>query len=476
MLNNYKKKLISTSDTIKLSALFILSTAITYYTNNIAFAVFQLVLLLLFYNSQKPYFWLAFVFVVDSSPGGLFSMQDELHTFSLFSGAGIGNLYFYIPFILVALVKVRNVKVNYPKYFLQSILGILIFYFIFLLAGNGVYKWTAIVRLTLPWMLLYLVPRMLKDEEDYAKFFKLVFPFVVFELITQFYKLSTAQEFVTLLGGTGNPALAQWKDILDANAALRPAEGIFIPFISLFGAVYFLTKKNQRDFTNNFLLLIVGLSSLSIFITATRAWLIAIIFFLIGYTLLVSKNPIKLLARYVFPSFLIFLLFILVPFLSLQADLALKRYETIGLLLQGDVTAGGTFQRLSVRAPIVMSHFYQKPFFGWGFGTEGASFSDGHVGHQNLLMHTGIAGYSLFAIMWIIFLIKMFRANANFKPQDIYYKTPIVLILFFLSIHIINTSAQWFHYLTTYSVGFIFALLFSLSNMIYWESFRKRKG
>lgn len=463
------------SDIVKITGLFSLTVLIRYFAPTAVFFILLVLFLFFFFNSKKSYLWLAFLFIIDSSPGGLFSMQDEVHTFSFISGAGIGNLYFYIPFIIVALVKVRKVKVTYPKYFLQTILGVLIFYFVFLLAGNGIYKWTAIVRLTLPWLLLYIVPRLLRDEDDYAKFFNLIFAFVTFVLITQVYKLFTAQEFVTLLGGTGNPSLAQWKDILDANAALRPAEGIFIPFVALFGSVYFLTKRKQMYFRPNYLFLITGLSVLSIFITATRAWLLAALFILICYTFIGSKNPVKLITRYAFPAFFVALIIILVPFLSLQADLALQRYETIGFLLQGDITAGGTLSRLSVRAPQVMSHYYQKPIFGWGYGNEGASFSDGHVGHQNLLMHTGLVGYLLFVIFWITFLIKMAAVNKRATSRSAYYKLPTILIIFFLAIHIINTSAQWFNYLTTYGTGFVFSLLFSLGNMLYWGILNEEK-
>jgi len=459
---------------LKLAVLFFVAIALRYFSNNIIFLIFQLVLLIQFYKTDKPYLWLAFVFIVESSPGAIFSMSDTPHTFSLLSGSGTGNLYFYIPFILISIFKVRSVKVDYPKYFLAGSIGILIFYFIFLLAGNGIYKWTAIVRLTLPWFLLYLVPRLLPKEEDYAKFFSLLFPFVFFVLVTQVYKLIYTDEFVTLIGGTGNLALAQWKDILDANAALRPAEGIFIPFLIIFGAIYFLTKKNQKYFRNNFLLLIIGLSSLSIFITATRAWLLAVLVLILGYSILVSKNPMKLAVKYSFPTFIIFLLFLIVPFLRLQADLAFARYETIGYLLQGDITAGGTLSRLSVRGPAVMQHFYQRPFFGWGYGTEGATFADGHVGHQNLLMQTGLVGYILFFSFWVIYILNMFQTNKLLGRSNQFYKLPIIMLLFFFAIHIINTSSQWFNYLTTYTNGFIFALLFGMSNMLYWEG-RKAK-
>lgn len=467
------KKYQNSPEILQLFLLYLISVIIIYFTPKGAGIFFQVLLLVLFFKSHRSYFWFAFMFLVESTPGAIFSFSDPVHNFSLVSGAA-GNLYFSLPFIAIAFYKFSKLKKNYPKYFLTTIIGVLIFYFIFLLAGNGIYKWTAILRLTIPWLLLAVIPRLMPDEEHYANFFKLIFPFVGFVLITQVFKLITSEEFVTLIGGIGNPALAQWKDILDANAAIRPAEGIFIPFLSLFGAVYFLTKRTQRYFTRGFLYLIIALSTLSIFITATRAWLLAVIFLLAGYSILIAKNPFKIILRFAFPAFIIFLLFITVPFLKLQADLAFARYETIGYLLQGDITAGGTLSRLSIRAPKVMEYFYKQPFFGWGYGTEGAAFADGHVGHQNLLMQTGLTGYLIFFMFWIIYIIKMIDANKKLSVSSDYKNLPVILILFFLSIHIINTSAQWFNFLTTYVNGFIFAILFSLSNMIYWEAYKTK--
>ncbi len=468
-INNSKKEIIA------FSFLFIISVLIIYKTPQIVGTVFQIILLIAFWNSKRDYFWLAFLFVIESSPGALFSLNDALHNFSLFSTPGIGNFYFHIPFLILALVKSYFKMVSFPRNFLSGIFIILFFYFILILSANGIYKWTAILRLTFPWLLLFIIPRLIKDERDYAQFFNLIFPFVIFFIATQIFKIVTAQEFASLLGGTGNPAVAANKDILESSTAIRPTDGIMIPFLSLLGTTYFLTKRNKKYFSNNYLHIIMILSVLSIFLTATRSWLIAAIFITAGFLILNSGKPLKTLLKYSVIGAAIFLIIILIPTIQKQVVLSFERYETLGYLLKGDITAGGTLQRFDVRAPRVMAKFYEKPFFGWGYGETAAAYSDGHVGHQNLLLHTGVIGYCLFLLLWIMFIIKLLNITRITNKKSEYYKIPLVLIVFFLGIHIINVSAQWFGFLVSFTTGFVLSFLFSLANMVYWETLKEEK-
>lgn len=460
------------NDIVKLILMYLCSIIVIYFLSGTISFLFLLTLLIIFFYSENYTFWLIFIFIVESSPGAIFSNADPVHSFSLLSGSAFGNLYFWIIFILIAIHKTRNDLVNYPIYFLNNILFAIGIYFLILILSNGVYKWSAIIRLTLPWLLLYLIPRMLQNEESYANFFKLVFVFVPFVLITQFYKLATANEFVTLLGGIGNEAILATKDVFESGSALRPVDGIYIPFLSLLGTTFFLTYGNQKYFSKNYLLLISAFSLFSIFLTATRSWLISTIFVLITYSLINLNAPIRNIIRYSLVIIVLGLLVTAIPAIYKQTELAFERYETIGQLVGGDVTAGGTLKRFDVRSPKVMAKFEEKPIFGWGFGEEGASFSDGHVGHQNLLMHGGIVGYALFFILWVMFISKMITAHKYLKRSSPFCKTPLILVSFFIGIHIINTSVQWFHFLANFTTAFTLAILFSLANMVYWEAYR----
>ncbi len=467
---------IFTNDVVQLYMLFTLSVFIIYKTPPFVGLLFQIILLIAFYRSQKNYFWLAFLFIIANSPGSIFSFSDPLHSFYLFNSSIFGNLYFWIPFLFLALYKARKIDTNYPYYFLNTILFIIGFYFLFLLAVNGIYKWSAIVRLTLPWFFLFLLPKLLVSYEDYAKFFNLLFSLVPFVLITQLYKLTTASDFSVLLGGVGNPAVNAKHDVFESGTALRPIAGIYIPFLSLLGTTFFLTIKKNKYFSNNYLLVITLLSVLSIFLTATRSWLISAVLIVIFYSFINFNSPIRTSIRYALLAFIVIVLVSTIPEFNRQSELALKRYETINYLLEGDITAGGTLKRIDVRGPKVMAHFYERPFLGWGFGKEGASYSDVHVGHQNLLMHGGIVGYLLFVFLWILFIQKMMKSKELLGRENPNFKIPLILISFFIGIHIINISVQWFGFLTSFSSGFTIAFLFSLGNMVYWDAHKIQSG
>lgn len=455
-------------DIVLLFFIFILAIIAEYIAPNQIGILIQIIFLILFYRSKKNYLWLAFIFIIESSPGGLFYPDESFRGFSLYNSAVTGNLYFWMPFLALSIFKTINIKVKYPRHFLSSFIILLGIYLVFLIASFGIYKWTAMLRGILPWTLLFVIPRMLKNEEDYAKFFSLIFVFVSVVLITVLYKLTTSLDFVSVFGGGGNIAITAKKNVFQETFALRPTDGILIPFLSLLGATYFLIKKGSNSFNKKYLILIIGLSVLSIFLTATRSWLISSIFIVLTFTILISKNPLKIISYYVFPTIIIAAIILTIPAFNRQAQLAFQRYETIGLLLGGDITAGGTAMRFDVRAPRVMEKFYESPLFGFGYGDEARAFSDGHVGHQNLLLHTGLVGYAIFLAMWLFFIFRMIITQKRLKNKSEYYKTPLILITFFWGIHIINISVQWFNYLISFANGLVLALLFSMANTVYW--------
>jgi len=55
-------------------------------------------------------------------------------------------------------------------------------------------------------------------------------------------------------------------------------------------------------------------------------------------------------------------------------------------------------------------------------------------------------------------------------------KIPVLLITFFLGIFILNITAQWFGFLVSFTSGFTLSLLFSFSNLIYWQAKKAAKA
>lgn len=453
-------------DILHLYMLFFLSVVAIYKLPTMVGTMFQILLLIAFWRSKRDYFWLAFVFMIASEPGFLFSASDARHSFSLLPEGPFGNLYFSLVFIMVAVAKYSKTKLR-PAFFLKVNIILIASYLSIQLMAFGVYKLTAFVRLSLNWLLLFIVPRILKQEEDMAKFFRMVFSFLFFVLLTQLYKIITGLEFAVLLGGLASETVKARGGIEDVESALRPVYGIFIPFLSIWGSIYFLTLK-KTYFSRQYLTLILGLSVFSIFITATRTWLIASIFMVLFYIVIASRRPVKTLTQLAIAVVFILALVQMLPFLEMQVELSLERYETLEYFIKGDITAGGTVKRFDVRVKRPMAGFAANPLIGWGVGEEFSSYSDGHVGYHNLLMSTGLIGFTFWMLLWLNFIRKMLGTYQSFRKSYPYKNIPLVLIAFGGSILIIHTSAQWFGYLIGFNNALAIALLFTLGQRVFY--------
>lgn len=453
-------------DILHLYLLFILSVVVIYKLPTMIGSMFQILLLIAFWRSKRDYFWLAFVFIIASEPGFLFAAVDVVHSFSILPASPFGNLYFYLVFIIIALIKYYNTKIH-PSFFLKVNIILIVSYLSIQLMAFGVYKMTAFVRLSLPWLLLFIVPRILKQEEDIAKFFRMVFSFLFFVILTQLYKIITGMEFAVLLGGVASETVEARGGIEEVGSALRPVYGIFIPFLAIWGSIYFLTLK-KTYFSRQYLTLILGLSVFSIFITATRSWLIASIFMVMFYIVIASRRPVKTLTQITIAAVFILALVQMLPFLEKQVELSLERYKTLEYFIKGDITAGGTVKRFDVRVKRPMAGFAANPLIGWGVGKKFSSYSDGHVGYHNLLMSTGLIGFTFWMLLWLNFIQKMLETYQRLWKRHPYKNIPLVLITFGGSILIIHTSAQWFGYLIWFNNALAIAFLFTLGQRVFY--------
>ena len=452
--------------------LFFITVIIVYSFPALLKTIYLIILLIIFYRSRKEYFWLAFVIIAESNPGGLFWAMDSENSLSLISQTSFGSLFFWMVFTILAFLKVTGRHLENP-HFLKYYLPIFIFYFAGLLIVFGIYRWPSMIRMTLPWLYLIIIPKMLRTRDDFVGFFNLIFSFVPFVLAAQIISIIKGGNLAALMGGLTNEAI-RYLSIDETAEALRPVDGILIPYLSLMGILYYVSLTKPM-FSKKYLYGSIGLSLVSTFLTATRSWMISTGFLVIIYLLISSKQPLKLLPKLIFPAIVIFLILNYVPSLKMQSSRAVERYETVELLMKGDVTAGGTLSRLDKRAPRVMSKFYESPIIGWGYGKEGARFSDGHVGNQNLLMQTGIIGFGLFFLVWISYIRKLYKKYTFLKTNNNYKKAFILLISFLPAIFIIHSSAQWFSFLVSFSTGFTLSLLLSWANWSYWNAEKGEK-
>lgn len=454
---------------IQVYALFLVMTLAIYKAPFPIATVLQIFSLIIFYRTDKDYFWLAFIFVVESNPGALFTVVDAPRTFAILTSSPVGVLFYWLVFVIIATIKAQKYKLSKPLYLTNILIACGIFMIIQILAfGVGSVSY---IKALVPLALIYILPRLLKDSNDFDRFFNIIFSFVFFVLAAQLIFLVTGKELNTFLGGI-NPSLSILT-VEDTESAMRPTSGIVLPFLSIIGSTYLIVYK-KTTLSKNYLYLVFITSLLSIFITATRGWMISSVFIAFVFMMVVAKNPFSLLPKLILPIIAIVLLFTFVPFLNKQADMALSRYETLESLFQGDKTAGGTLSRLDERGPRVMKKFWESPILGWGNSSTGLKYSDGHVGNHNLLMRTGIVGFSLMVIFWLSYLFKTAFRNADLSENNPFKNTPLLLCASFIALIIVHSSSsQWFSFGFGFRRGYVVFILLALGNHVYWESIKE---
>lgn len=348
-------------------------------------------------------FWATFIFIYASNPGGLFSQ----YTF----GVDIGSIVidFSQVLFLVLMVKVwYNKPVFNPFYkpFITILAIVVLINFI-----NGVFSGFTeprilfrVFKLLLPLSFIYIFPRVIRREDDFVVFFRTIFPFVLIAFACQL--------IILVLGVPLSVSIFGWESVGTQNVLgevsgkdelSRYVFSIFLQTISLMGCMYYL-DQHKKSFSKYYLGFLMFVCFFSVLLSGTRSWTIgygtAIFFWII-----MSVSRIK---KFLLPGMVILilvLLFLNIPVIKSQFTMAIKRISTIELFIKGDITAGETSSRFDLRGPDVMQAFSTtNPLIGAGYSEFYFNNSDGHVGHQSLLLQSGYLGYILLNL-FILFLI-----------------------------------------------------------------------
>jgi hypothetical protein len=246
-------------------------------------------------------------------------------------------------------------------------------------------------------------------------------------------------------------------------------EGILL--ISYFGALFFLAFKPGRYLPVWLCFAVIMANFASVFLSATRGWVLSFSFALIFSLLFVLRLSGKRLAT-VGVLVLIFLFSAQsLPIIGVQIKNAVERLLTIGKLAEGDETAGGSLIRLSVRGPRVMKVWEESPLTGWGFSTRFMDANDFHVGNQNILMHSGIIGYALMHLFFLYFAAQLFFRSMNQPRGSPYKRVLLFFCIFFPAWFLLHSSSQqFFSYYQFVIGGIIQAVFFSLGALMHEDS------
>jgi hypothetical protein len=428
-----------------------------------------LLLLIPVWKSKNDYFWFAYLLILLEMPGGLFSggRLDSPFRLPIYTFTPNVSTSFIELFTLFFLIKsfYKNQRYIYKSFVYRKeygYLGILLIILIimsFMLGVSGNYFITIFRRLI---GLSFFVSTIFifKNEEDIINFFKIIFPFAFIAIILQLYGMLNHQQLVAAF----NPSISVTQGVL-TDVEMRPIELAVVVLFCFFGSLLYLGNKN-KPFSYNYLLLVNIISYISIIMTGTRSWILGftimyLFYFYLNYMRL-GKNVIAFVTAIGFFLIIIFIS----PQIGNQVEVASKRLATIGDLARGDLTAGGTLNRLTERGPRVMEGFKNSTIIlGAGYSDLYFEYADGHVGFQNILLHSGVIGFIIFisfaATLYFtpLRILKKFSCRSDLRPilRNLPLLIPAVLT--------INSGTQFWGYEVGGSRAMLLAFYITVSSI-----------
>jgi hypothetical protein len=452
-------------DFIKFNLLLVFTILVVYFSPNLISQFIFVVFLAMFYNSKKDFFWIAFVFVLYVEPNGFFSgeLLSEFQRIPVYNLGGKLALDFYDFFFLAVFLKIlfrkRWKKLIFSRPLLIIFGFLIVSYFYSMVLGMTLSSHFSTMRNWLPFVLFLCLPSLMDEEQDYFKFMYLLFPMVLFVLLGQIFEIIFNVKLASLLVGNAS-LIASLSDIPEYEGLIRVVNASYLSFFCLLFSLIILNLKN-RKYNKIYIYIVLSASLFSIYLSATRGWIIAFMIILLLHFLFVERNLSSVLGKIGSIAILIMLLMQFFPVLRKQTGNVTDRLLTMQSLMKGDVTAQGTLSRLDVRGPKIMKFYWEKPILGWGVSFESYRNWDGHVGNQSLLMQGGIIGFMIFMYYFYSLIKISLRVEKRVSRNNMYKNTLYILSIVLFGLFIIHsTSAQMFGLIAKQRTNFMLAIFF----------------
>ena len=439
-------------------------------------------------NSKDNLLYFTVFIILISDLAGLFGKSfNNLVSFSLI------DLNLIQVFIFINYIKLFFQWKNRPVLHFKKALIVYLFYFLVLIilgffvgvessgkSGLRHYFFIANILLLVP--IFIVLPYNLRGNNFSLRLSNLLFIVVFINLMGQIIMLLWGVPLAQIL----NPDPTYRITAGDTNyiqEALRPILAPWLMLLALFLSFLSIAGKSVH-FKKNYLYIIVFLSFMSIFITATRGWILAFIIFIGISSMLYSVKEGRRIALLAFVSLALFVvLYFTSSLFRVQIGKSFERFATVELILEGDISAGGTSIR-HIRGADVMEGFYESPIIGLGFSSDSLDLSDQHVGNQMILLSGGIIGMIIILYLLIYIVLKSLKINNYLLSSGTsfgkYYGELKLIPAFIASLFFIHsTSTALFGYsIYTKAYGNMLwvVISFSLINLIINEYFAQQNG
>lgn len=437
--------------------LYFTTIIVVYFSNRIIADILFAGYLFFFFYSKKDYFWIAFFFAIMYAPGYLFNTLDASHRSLEFRGGQIG--YFQL-IIFTSLVKILFKKsYSFIKPFNEYYIWVLFSIILFIIGISFGMSGRIFLRNAKdlsPFVFLFILPTLMRDSYNYYRLMNLLMSFSFFIFFTQLYVIVFGHHFMTFLGGT---MMKEGEEIIrsyDSESVLiRPNYSTMVVIFNIFSSLFFISYGKNSKKHNQFLVIVLVVSIISILLTATRGYILgALLIVFFGATFKITR-----LLKVAGPILILLVILGSTTNTLTQLSWSLDRVSTVFTFLSGDVTAGGTLRRIDDRAPPVLKQWEYSPLVGKGLSDDTWEHSDQHVAWPTILLQGGIIGVIVLIYIFVSIgfeIIKIKNGHINYGRS---------LLGFYLAILFVHsTSFMVFSYIP--GVGNINVFILFLSFVI----------
>lgn len=452
---------------------FFIGIIIHYLPSSVSISLLTIVLFISLIT-KRTYYWLALVLILIETQTFLFSFahkQTLIPTFNILPGS-LRDLYFEEIFIYVLLIKAiyylnRRHIVFYSKPLRVLFVYFLILFLFSIVIGIDYIKFFATIRNFAGYTLLFSIPILLNSEENFIRFFKLIFPIVFIVFSIQILEIILGKGVSFLINV--EQSIKFEEIIIDPEEKLARQLYAYHTFIlALIGSFYFLSLGSLSPFRRMYLNIINLIVFLSAFLSATRGYILCIIVGFILYYMVIERKIIRYIKYVIVPLSLFIILYFTVPPIQIQVNKTYERFMSIEDIVSGNLEETSDFGRITERGPRMFQKYKESWLFGWGFSSEFYEYADKHVGHIYVLLNTGLIGYLLFTWFLIYFINRILKYRKHLNTENPYKKALgifIIGILIYFTLH--STSEATFIYLIGFrGLAFTLLLFFSFSNLI----------
>jgi len=454
--------------------LFILSIFMIYDTPQSLSKIFFLGLLILFWISEKDYFWFAFFFVLAQEPGFFFYSFEatSLHRIPLYTflhGMSFSALdLFMILAFFKAVLKGKRKRLKLEKPLILILIYMVFSLLIAIVYGTKITTLANILRGPFYYSLIISFSYLITKRKEAYYFIFLITPFVFFTLFSQLYLIMTKVNFISLFD-----SVYTRLRLIEGTQELRPTIGGVLLIFFCFIFSFFLIENKENKISKKYLYLISVIAYFSVIISATRIWFVVFSFVLFGY-ILISKKKISSLMKIFFGLLILIIIFVFFGMISSDffTEGTFVRLSKIVSVVKGDFHSVPTFEyRYFVRLPRLLEGVKKHIIFGCGFSDIYLRYRDYHVGFFNTILQFGILGFFFFLYFFMSYFILIKTTVEKLNPNNPLRTSLKTLALFFGGILLAHfTTWNFFQMSTDIKVPIFIAVFIGLTELFVREA------